>query len=182
MPEPQETQKTADGRLRRWSNSLIAWASPRALWAAASKDGKGKNSVAAGFGLGVFIANTPLWGAHSALAIVSARLLRLHPITVLAGTLVATPPIGPVLIAAAIWLGGVVLHGHAPHLEELDPHKIGYRRLLELVAWEWTVGSTILGIAMAITAFTIIRLALRGVHSAKAPVTTSNPDVPQDSR
>ncbi len=99
------------------------------------------------------------------MCVVVARILRIHPLPMLAGTLVGLPPIGPALIAAAVWLGSIIVHGHAPAWEEIKAHKRGYWHLIADVALEWTIGSVLIGAALGGLAFGLAWLALRKVHA-----------------
>ena len=80
-----------------------------------------------------------------------------------AGSHLSTPPVGPVLIAAAIGVGHFLLHGRWPALAHFDPGVMGYRVLLRSVLLEWVVGGVVCGAVLACIAFVITQLMLRFV-------------------
>src|SRR5438132_1578934 len=91
----------------------ICWCGGRAAraWRAVRDDPAQRSRFAAGLAVGVFIANLPLYGAQTLLSLYAARRLRLNPLTVVVGSHFSTPPIGPLLVAAAIALGHLLTHG-----------------------------------------------------------------------
>jgi uncharacterized protein (DUF2062 family) len=90
-----------------------------------------RTEIAAGLAVGVFIANLPAYGLQSVLSLYSARRLHLHPLPVLLGSHLSTPPVGPLLIAAAIGLGHLILHGSLPAWADYDPRRAGWWAMLK---------------------------------------------------
>ncbi len=158
-PNDRTTTGTAVERLLRWFSPLRAWRSIR-------HDDRERKRFAVALSLGVLIANLPLYGVQSLLSLALAKRWRLHPLAVLAGSHLSTPPVGPVLIAAAIATGHFLLHGRAVTLAEFDPTEIGYVELLRRVAIEWMVGSVLFGAALAAVTFVAVQLILRVVPPA----------------
>lgn len=140
---------------------LLRWFSPMRAWRAVRCDAVERKRFAAALSLGVLIANLPLYGVQTALSVVLAKYLKLHPLAVVAGSHLSTPPVGPLLIAAAIATGHFLLHGQAVTLSEFDPSRVGYLELLRRVALEWTLGSIVCGVGLALVTFLTVQLMLR---------------------
>jgi glycosyltransferase involved in cell wall biosynthesis len=155
-PHRRWPARADDGR-SLWRR-FVDWMNPLPAWRTARENGEGR-PLAAALGVGVFIANLPLYGLHSVLGLWAARKFRLQPMAVITGSLVATPPLGPVLIAAGIALGHLVLRGRWPALSSYDVRD-GYWRLIQDVALEWTTGGVLLGVAMGAGTFVLVRGAL----------------------
>ncbi|CAN5555573.1 hypothetical protein BH10PLA1_BH10PLA1_23150 [soil metagenome] len=101
-------------RLLRWFNPMRAWRQVR-------DEPNGRSRFAAALALGVFIANLPLYGVQTVLGLYLARQLKLHPVPVVVGSHLSTPPVGPVLIVAGIMVGHFLLHGDWPSLQYFKP-------------------------------------------------------------
>jgi len=153
---------------RRFGN----WLNPLPAWRAIRHDPAARSRFAAGLASGVFIANLPIYGLQSALCLLVARKFKLHPLAVLAGSHISTPPIGPALIIAAISLGHFLVHGTLPKLSSFDPRAIGYFTLLKNVIIEWTIGGIICGIILAVTTFFLSALLMHWTM----------PKIPRDPR
>ncbi len=147
---------------------LLRWFSPMRAWRAVRRDDRERKRFAAALSLGVLIANLPLYGVQTLLSIVLARRLRLHPLAVVAGSHLSTPPVGPLLIAAAITVGHCLLHGRPASLADFDPSRLGYVELLRRIAIEWLIGSVIFGVALAAVAYAIAQALLLAVTSPAA--------------
>lgn len=153
---------------RLLARGFLRWISPVDLWRQARSLEKGRG-VAKGLAVGVFIGNLPLYGLHTVLSLYTAKRLRLHPLTVVTGSLISTPPLGPLLIAAAIWLGHLMLHGSAPRLLDFQPNGEGYLQLLARVTLEWITGGLALGLALACVTFLMFS-ALLGIMPKKPTI------------
>jgi uncharacterized protein (DUF2062 family) len=140
---------------------LVRWFSPMRAWRSVRNDHSERKRFAAALSLGVFIANLPLYGVQTVLSLLLARRLKLHPLAVVAGSHLSTPPVGPLLIAGAIAVGHFILHGEAIGLDDLDPGRFGYIALLKRVAIEWLIGSAVCGAALAFITFAIVQLLLK---------------------
>jgi uncharacterized protein (DUF2062 family) len=152
-------------QVARWINPLGAWRQLRA-------DETGRATAAAGLAVGAFIANLPAYGFQTLLSLYFARRLHLHPVAVVAGSQLSTPPVGPFLVAAAVAVGHVLLHGQLPMLREYRAAmaRDGVWNLLGSVVVEWTLGSLIVGFVCACVTFVIasklLRLAARNADAA----------------
>ena len=142
---------------------FLQWISPARAWRMIRNDPTERPRFAGALALGVFIANLPIYGVQSILSLYLARRWRLNPLAALAGSHLSTPPIGPLLIAAAIGLGHWLLHGTWPVLRNFDPRILGYRKLLRSVLLEWTIGGVVLGVMLAGLTFILARFLLRWV-------------------
>ena len=94
-------------RFGRWLNPMPAIRQLR-------EDDVGRVNAAAGLAVGAFIANLPAYGLQTVLSLYAARRLHLHPLSVVIGSHLSTPPVGPVLVAAAVTIGHLVLHAELP--------------------------------------------------------------------
>jgi uncharacterized protein (DUF2062 family) len=139
---------------------FVRWISPMSALRMARRHPAERTRLAAGLAVGVFIASLPLYGVQSALSLIVARLLRFHPLTVLTGSHLATPPVGPILIAASITTGHFLLHGTLPHLADFDPHTAGYFKLGRTVLIEWALGGIVCGAVLAGATFFVSRLLM----------------------
>lgn len=146
---------------------LIHWVNPVTAWRQVRDDTASRTRFAAGFAAGVFIATLPLYGVQTLLSVFLARRLRLHPLSVIAGSNIALPPIGPLLIVGAISIGHLLLHGAWPALGDYNPARSGLGAVLWPTLWEWIVGGAVLGAALAGAAFVTLDCLLRLAASAR---------------
>jgi uncharacterized protein (DUF2062 family) len=116
----------------------------------------------------VFIGNLPLYGGHAPLSLLVARRLKLNPLAVLVGSHISTPPLGGLLAIAAIATGHWLIHGSVPGLAAFDPRHVGYWPLLRNVLIEWTIGSIICGLVLALITYLLSRLAVHLLTRAPA--------------
>jgi uncharacterized protein (DUF2062 family) len=153
-------------RVPLWRKVLV-WFSPLAIWRQACdrRIGRARSSIA--FAVGAFVAALP-WGIHTILAVYLARRLHLHPIPVIAGTLLATPPLGVVLALGAIGVGHWMFNGVWPELANYNPASHGLLRVFRDVGIEWTVGGIIVGLGLALVSFPVMMVLLRAAPAARA--------------
>ena len=157
------TDRTTTGTIIQ---RLLRWFSPMRAWRSIRNDRAERRRFAVALSLGVLIANLPIYGVQSLLSLALAKRWRLHPLAVLAGSHLSTPPVGPLLIAAAIATGHFMLHGRAATLAEFDPTQIGYFELLRRVAIEWIIGSILCGIVLSVLTYLSVQLMLRVVPTS----------------
>ena len=141
----------------------IDWLNPMSAWRHLRADETGRTDAAAGLALGAFIANLPAYGAQTLISLYAARRLHLHPVAVVAGSQLSTPPVGPALVAGAVALGHLLLHGRLPVLEQYRAAFVQGRvwPMLGSFALEWTLGAVILGLICASVTFAIATKVLR---------------------
>ena len=176
MPWP--TARLGDAETGTLWRRFIQWVSPARAWRAIQNDPAERPRFAAGLAVGVFIANLPLYGVQSLLSLYAARRMRLNPLATLAGSHLSTPPIGLALIAAAIYLGNFMAHGKPPALRSFDPAVVGYRALLRSTLIEWTLGSLVMGAALAGVTFIAARWMLKWLPPHTPEVEGKNPAGP----
>lgn len=140
---------------------FLRWIDPREGWRQARRDRVSRETFSAGLAVGAFIGNLPVYGLHAWIGLYAARRLHLHPLAVFAGTHISTPPLGPVLNMAAIALGHALLHGSLPEPGDYSIGELGAWTVLRRVAWEWSIGSLIVGLACAAAVFMFSNRALR---------------------
>jgi len=146
---------------------LWNWLSPRRAWRELRQSEVGRTEIAAGLSVGVFIANLPAYGVQSVLSLYAARRLHLHPLPVLIGSHVSTPPVGPVLIGAAIGVGHLLLHGTLPVWADFDPGRAGWSAILGPRLLEWSIGALLLGLVMAVMTFVVSVVLMRWMSEGK---------------
>jgi uncharacterized protein (DUF2062 family) len=177
---PGDTQteigpKASRGAVRRF----LHWLNPADAWRQARRDRVGREAFAAALAVGAFIGNLPAYGLHAVIGLYTAKRLHLHPVGVVVGTHISTPPLGPVLNAAAICVGHLLLHGALPSSGAYDLRAMGFLGVLRRMALEWVVGSPIVGLACALLVFVIADRALRLAANRDGKVT---PAAEQDAR
>jgi uncharacterized protein (DUF2062 family) len=170
-PEPAER-----GDARTTVRRLLAWLNPLPAIRQLREDDVGRANAAAGLAMGAFIANLPAYGLHTILSLYAARRLHLHPLSVVVGSHLSTPPVGPLLVAAAITIGHLVLHAELPTPSSYDVRTTGLLPLLRTCFLEWTIGGIVMGLFSAWVTYLasrwLFRLAAREAReeSVAAPV------------
>jgi glycosyltransferase involved in cell wall biosynthesis len=152
-------------RFLRWMNPLTAWRQVRG-------DTAGRTRFAAGFALGVFIANLPLYGVQTLISLFLARRFKLHPLSIVAGSNISMPPVGPLLIVGGITVGHLMLHGSLPVLADYTSMRSGVAGVLLPLLGEWIIGGIVLGALLAGVSFLCLDFLLRattGGWSIKTP-------------
>jgi uncharacterized protein (DUF2062 family) len=137
------------------------WINPAEAWRQVRRDSVSRESFAAGLAVGAFIGNLPTYGIHAFIGLYAAKRLHLHPLAVVAGSHISTPPLGPVLNAAAIVVGHLILRGGLPDGAEFDFHNEGFLVILRRMLLEWVIGAPIVGLACAVVVFVIANRVLR---------------------
>ena len=139
---------------------FLHWLNPITAWRQVRHTEGARTRFSAGFAIGIFIANLPLYGVQTLVGLYVARRFRLPPASLVAGVHINVPPIGPVMIACGIAVGHLILHGAWPHLSTY--HMTGpqpYRILLPILL-EWIVGGTVLGIVTGAITFVGLEFVL----------------------
>lgn len=167
LATPGAAQKGPRRGGEAWWKRVWRWVDPRELVRAARRDRVSQMSVAAGLGLGVFVANLPLYPVQTLVAVYLAKRLHVHPVSTVAGSQVAFPPLGLGLIFAAIYLGHLLLTGDPPSWS--DFRGLGslsfaeLRGLMHAYFLSWWIGGTLIGAVMGIGAFALGLAVLRWV-------------------
>jgi uncharacterized protein (DUF2062 family) len=128
---------------------FLSWINPMSAWRQVRGEHRGHTRFAAGFAAGVLVATLPLYGVQTLVSLFIAKRVRLNPVSVVAGANVSIPPVGPALIAAAIAVGHLMLHGSLPTLASYDfrNHAIGAVLIPTII--EWILGGIVLGLILA---------------------------------
>ena len=155
--------------------ALLDWISPARAWRQLRQEQTGAHEMASGLAVGVFIGNLPVYGVQTLLSLFAARKLKLHPLSVVAGSHIATPPIGPMLVALAIGVGHFVLHGKWVEMPAWESTWRGWMQLFGRLMLEWSAGAVIVGAVLAAATFVISHALFRYLA---AP--TSSPATPAD--
>jgi uncharacterized protein (DUF2062 family) len=135
--------------------------------------------IALAFGIGIWIAFSPLLGLHTVMALGAAFFFRLSRAAVLLGAYVNNPwTIAPLYLAGTA-LGCALLGVSTVGLETIEWDRHGptfYRDLLAHLRpylWPYVVGNTILGVVGGVAGYFALRAFLerrrRGVPSQAAP-------------
>jgi uncharacterized protein (DUF2062 family) len=133
--------------------SIAQWISPREAWRQLKHDEAGRAMFATGLAVGAFIANLPTYGLQTVIGLYASRRLHLHPVPVLLGTQVSTPPIGVALVLVAIYAGHLILHGTPPALPEGPITFGGIASMAPTLLVSWVVGSILVGLVTAVITF-----------------------------
>ncbi|MDX1563905.1 MAG: DUF2062 domain-containing protein, partial [Phycisphaeraceae bacterium] len=125
------------------------------------------------FSIGTLIANLPVYPFQTVLSLYVAKRLHMHPVSVLAGSMISTPPLGPALIALAVVIGHLILRGTLPDLSQMDFY---HWRTYAGVFAEWVVGSVLVGMACMFGSFVVIYFLLKWLWppSQKQPSPVEN--------
>ncbi len=129
--------------------------------------------MAVALGIGVWIGNLPLYGLQTILGIYTARRLHLNTLAVLLGTQISLPPIGPLLIAAAIAFGHLLLHGCWPVIANLNVRTLGWERVIGPILADWVVGGVLIGFAMGLLTFFVSFALFRRLRTEEVAVETA---------
>lgn len=157
---PQQPPSPLASRQTVW-RQMLRWISPGEAWRQLRQDRAGATTLAVGLAVGVFIANLPFYGLQTLLSLYTARRLHLHPLAVVAGSQISTPPIGWGMIAAATCCGHVILHGSWLPLPRFQPSFAALRALAPSLLLDWVVGSGIVGLIMAALVFLLAMILFR---------------------
>ena len=171
-PLPWPGRTTGSAPPRSIGRQFLHWLNPVSAWRQVRGDDAGRTRFAAGFAIGVFIANLPIYGFQTVLSLFVARRFRLHPVSIIAGTNVAIPPINIVLLWGGVALGHFVLHGNFPRFSNYN-FSAGHRtQTLFPMLEEWIIGGVILGLLLAGLTFLGLDFFLRWLADSSRPEPT----------
>jgi hypothetical protein len=131
--------------------------------------------VALAFGVGVFIAFSPLLGIHTGLALAVAFAFRLSRVAILAGTWTNNPWTLVPMYMSGTALGCAIFGVSPASLEEIDWALRGrafYEALwtgLRPLLWPYVVGNTVLGTLAGIASYVALRTVLERRRRAPSP-------------
>ncbi len=142
------------------------WISPAEAWRQMRRSRVDQNRLSTGVAVGVFIANLPAYPLQTVIGLYAARRLHLHPISVLFGSYLSTPPLGVIIVGLGVVVGHFLLHGKAPTFDELHIETLGFEtvsRLFGTLLLEWIIGSMVVGAIMAPLSYIIMRVLFKFV-------------------
>ena len=168
LPLPHRRTCPLPAPQRESIRDMVRSLSPREMWRQLRADDLGRMSLAAGVAIGTYIANLPLYPVQTLVSLYVARRLHLHPLAVVLGSLLSTPPIGPVLILLAIVVGHFVLHGNLVAFPIDQWSSADAATIVQGVLLEWVVGSVLVGAACMMLTFAAIWLLTSRLATAAA--------------
>ncbi|MEM9419537.1 MAG: DUF2062 domain-containing protein [Planctomycetota bacterium] len=159
-PPPEAHEAEADALPKQaWWKRVLLWFDPRELVRSARRDRVSQMSVAAGLGVGAFVANLPVYPVQTLVAVYLAKRLHLHPVSTVAGSQLAFPPVGLALIFAAIYLGHFVLTGEPPRWSDFSElGSLSFREIRGLMHeyfLSWWIGGVTLGTLIGLATFAL---------------------------
>lgn len=107
--------------------------------------------------VGVFVACLPVYGLQTIAGLTLAWLLGLNAAVVVGGSLLSTPPLNVVLIAAAVGLGHLLSTGHLPAASGLALPASGWATVLSRVGADWLLGSFVEGLVLGLVSYLLAR-------------------------
>lgn len=177
-PPDAETAGRDEGKKAAWWKRILAWFDPRELIRTARRDRVSQMSVAAGLGVGVFVANLPVYPVQTLVAVYLAKRLHLHPVSTVTGSQLAFPPIGLGLIFAAIYLGHLVLTGEPPAWSDFNGlGSLSFaeiRHLMHEYFLSWWIGGVAIGAVLGLATFALGIFALKFIPVKHETVVTEN--------
>lgn len=145
--------------VRPWRARLrqfLHWLSPVEAWRQLRAGRISRLELASSLAVGVFIANLPLYGVQTLASLYAARRLHLSPIAVVAGSQASIPPIGALLIAAAVCVGHFLLHGALPPLASYGSSLVALAEAAPALLLDWVIGSLVVGAFLATATFALV--------------------------
>jgi glycosyltransferase involved in cell wall biosynthesis len=157
MPWPHSLYATTEsaGEKQSLARSIWRWISPLHAWRELREGTLAPTEISAALAAGVFIGNLPTYGLQTAISLYTAKRLHLHPLAVVTGSHISIPPIAPFLIAGAIEIGHLVLHGSFFAWPGMSAMRAGWKSLVGQFLADWLVGSVLLGAVLAIFTFVL---------------------------
>lgn len=139
---------------------LLWWLSPVRIRDMLRGDQSQQERFAASVGVGFFMASLPLYGIKTVMCLMFAKMMRLNPLVVIAISSLSTPPLGFVFAFVSILIGHLVLGRGGESVLSLNgswasPQGLATMRALAL---EWGVGSVILGVALGLLSYWLVRV------------------------
>ena len=153
--------KAAAHRKGAWR--LLHWFSPWRAWRELKVGETARKNFAVGLAIGVFIACLPIYGLQTVLCLYAARKFSLHPLSVVAGSQLSAPPIGPVLGVVSIVLGHTLITGQVPALTHWNIHQMPAMsvRVINSFVISWIIGGIVLGAVLAGVVYVLFSVMLK---------------------
>ena len=161
LPHRKLAPRGLSPRSGPWPRELLIWLNPLRAWRELRQGEIGRTEIAAALSLGVFVANLPTYPFQTPLSLYLARRLHLNPLAVVAGSTISTPPLGVLLVVAAVYVCHVLLHGAAPSPPDLHSIHSAWRTLGRSLLIDWAVGGALIGSMLAAIVFVLARVLFR---------------------
>lgn len=114
------------------------------------------HEIALGVAIGVFIGITPLYGFHTALAILFAMLIpRTHKVAIVIGSNISLPFTAPFITWTGYQIGRFLLNKRYPNIEWSSLRHFTYREVIDIL-YPLFLGSFILGIIVGVVFYFVI--------------------------
>jgi uncharacterized protein (DUF2062 family) len=155
-PHPKYETQTTWRRREPLAEAIWRWLNPIQAWREVRSGQISRGELSAALAAGVFIANLPVYGFQTILSLYTARRLHLQPVAVVAGSHISIPPVAPFLVAAAIGIGHLILHGTWPSAHFLHE---GWSKVAGSLLLDWIVGGIAMGFALALITFLLTQAA-----------------------
>jgi uncharacterized protein (DUF2062 family) len=152
---------------------LIAWLHPRRLWHDLRRTGAQRGELAVGLGMGAFIGTCPIYGLQTAAALYVARRLHLHPVIVVAGSAISTPPINVALSVGGLYLGHLAIDHSLPASADFDPSRLTHAAFVSGLVVRWALGSILLGLALGVLIF-LVTFGLASLFPRPKPLSAAS--------
>jgi uncharacterized protein (DUF2062 family) len=162
---------------RKGAWRLLHWFSPWRAWRELKVGEAARKNFAAGLAIGVFIACLPIYGLQTVLCLYAARKFSLHPLSVVAGSQLSAPPIGPVIGVVSIVLGHAMITGQIPDFTHWNIHQMPAMsvRVVNSFVVSWIIGGIVLGAVLAGVVYLIFSVMLKLMFRRSASDAQSNP-------
>ena len=145
------------GQRSRRNKPWLEWLHPAGLLEQARGDASQQTALAAGISIGAFVGSRPLSPLQPLRPFYTARRWRLHPLAMLAGSLVSLPPIGPLIVAAALFVGFLLVHWTVLDLSTFEFNWLtGSIDLWQQAPLAWLIGSYVVASVIMVLAFFVI--------------------------
>ena len=143
---------------------VLSWINPMRAWRELREGQIDRNEFATALATGVFVANLPVYPCQTVMVLYLARRLHLNPLAAIAGSQISTPPITAALIAGAICVGHLLLHGSMPVWPDFHSAHAVWQTLAWPLMLDWAVGGVIVGLTLAAIAFALAHWLFRGAE------------------
>jgi len=139
------------------------WLSPFRAWRELRVGQTARRDFAAGLAIGAFIACLPIYGLQTVLSLYAARRLALHPLSVVTGSQLSAPPLGPVLSFVSMVLGHALITGKLPDLTHWRTVQLPQMSFSVFNSFllSWVVGGVVLGAVLGVITYAIAIVTLR---------------------
>lgn len=150
-------------RHRQWpvqhaepKTTWLDWLSPARAWRELREEREGRWRIALSIGIGVWIANMPIYPCQTIVSLYTARRLHLNPIATILGNQASMPPLSFLLIAAGIAVGHFLLHGKPLMIAWNQIPTFHLWQLAGTFALDWAVGGVIFGLVLGAAVFGLL--------------------------